>query len=73
MRPIKQKGTIMSENTPDITTLPVTKKSFFNKTNAIRVAVAAVAVTVVAVLVIKLKSDSAVEEIVETVTESLES
>ena len=60
----------MSENTPDITTLPVEKKNLFTKTNAIRVAVAAVAVTVVAVLVVKLKSDSStIEELVETVAE----
>lgn len=64
----------MSEQIPDITDLPSDKKfAFLNKTNAIRVLVAATAVAVVAVVVVKLKSDFAVEEIVETVVETLES
>lgn len=46
----------MSENTvPDVTALP--SKSFFNRTNAIRVGVAALAVaTVVVVVVVKMKT-----------------
>jgi hypothetical protein len=64
----------MSEHIPDITTLPSNKKfAFLNKTNAVRVLVAATAVAVVAVVVVKLKSDFAVEEIVETVVETFES
>lgn len=58
----------MSENTPvtNVTTLP--KKSFFNKTLAVRVAVAVTAVAVVVAVVVVLKKDVPVE-IVETVVE----
>ena len=64
----------MSDNTPDISTLPSQKKSHFNKTNAIRVFVAATAVAVAAVVFVKLKGDSSsLEEIVETVKDTIES
>lgn len=61
----------MSENAvPDVTAIPLPKKSFLTKTNAIRVVVATITVAVVAVVVVKMKSDS-VEEIVEAVAESI--
>ena len=67
----------MSEQIPDITTLPSNKKfAFLNKTTAIRVLVAATAVAVVAVVVVKLKAGDfedtsvGVLNVVETLTES---
>jgi len=64
----------MSEQIPDISTLPTKKFAFLNKTNAIRVAVAATAVAVVAVLVVKLKDGAFEDEIGDlTVVETPES
>ena len=70
MRPTQPKGNIMSENTTsNVTTLPE-KKSFFTKTNALRVGAAALAVATVAVVVyVKMKSGSA-SEFVETLVET---
>ena len=61
----------MSENTvPDVTTIP--SKSVFNKTNAIRVGVAALAAAAVAVaVVVKMKTGAdPIEAVVELVPEA---
>ena len=59
----------MSENTPDITETP--SKSFFNKTNAIRVGAAALAVATVVVVVVKMKTGTdPIDVVAELVTEA---
>lgn len=59
----------MSDQTPDITSLP--KKSFLTKTNAIRAGVAALAVAAVVVIVVAVKGDSdEIADAVETLTEA---
>ena len=64
----------MSENTTSNVTTLTEKKSFFTKTNALRVGVAALAVATVAVVVIvKMKTGSTPEfvgTLVETVPEA---
>lgn len=52
----------MTDSTDNVTTLP-SKKSVFNKTNALRVGVAALAVAVVAVVVVKMKNGDFADEI----------
>lgn len=61
----------MSENTTptNVPTLP--EKSFFNKTNAIRVAVAAAAVAVAVVVIVVLKRDVNIEAEMAVVEEAL--
>ncbi len=62
----------MSENTtPETIALP--KKSFLNKTNAVRVAVAATAVAVVVVVIVVLKKDVNIETEMAVVEAALES